>query len=398
MSKSGKRGFKVAAGILAGVLCFVLVSHGRTGEAEPVVHDREELIQPITAENVVESDEAGYGAGQEGAEPVDSVTEIDMSEQDNVVSVTISAAGDVTFGNYLNQDYSWSFDQVYSQVEDEGYFFENVYDIFSADDCTLVNLEGPLTNAEEIRQEKEYVIKGRPEYAALLKYGGIEAVGLANNHILDYKEQGLLDTVQAVKDEGIIYAYDNNVGIYEAKGIKIGYVAISQVSRGNSMEKILKNGIEKLKEDADIIIAFCHWGIEREYYPEEYQQYLGKLCIDWGADLVLGSHPHVIQGIEEYKDRFIVYSMGNFCFGGNRNPSDKDSMIFQQTFTFVDGEKQNGTDIRVIPCSVSSVSDRNNYQPTPASGSEAERIIDRINEYSRDFGVELDYDGYLIKG
>lgn len=392
MSETGELRVKTVAVIFIAILCFGLVSCGMVEETEPVVYDYSDLMQPITAGSADVSGEAG----QDEAQVTDGTTDIDMSEQDNVVTITISAAGDVTLGNYLNQDYSYSFDQTYDQVEDEGYFFENVYDIFSSDDFTLVNLEGPLTNAEEIRQEKDYVIKGRPEYAALLKYGSIEAVGLANNHILDYKEQGLLDTVEAVREQGITYAYDSNVGIYEAKGIKIGYVAISQVSRGNAMEKTIKNGIEKLKEEnADIIIAFCHWGIEREYYPEEYQQYLGKLCIDWGADVVLGSHPHVIQGIEEYNGKFIVYSMGNFCFGGNRNPSDKDSMIFQQTFTFVDGEKQNDTDIRVIPCSVSSVSDRNNYQPTPATGSEAERIINRINEYSSDFELEFDYDGYL---
>lgn len=392
MSETGELRVKTVVVIFIAIVCFSLVSCGMAEEAEPVVYDYNDLMQPIT----VGSTDVSGESGQDESQAMDSTTDIDMSEQDNVVTITISAAGDVTLGNYLNQDYSYSFDQTYDQVEDEGYFFENVYDIFSSDDLTLVNLEGPLTNAEEIRQEKEYVIKGRPEYAALLKYGSIEAVGLANNHILDYKEQGLLDTVEAVGEQGITYAYDSNVGIYEAKGIKIGYVAISQVSRGNAMEKTIKNGIEKLKEeDADIIIAFCHWGIEREYYPEEYQQYLGKLCIEWGADLVLGSHPHVIQGIEEYNGKFIVYSMGNFCFGGNRNPSDKDSMIFQQTFTFVDGEKQENTDIRVIPCSVSSVSDRNNYQPTPVSGGEAERIINRINEYSSDFGVELDYDGFL---
>jgi len=392
MSVTGELRVKTIIVILIGSVCSGLVSCGIAEETEPVVYDYNELMQPITANFEDESAEPEQDETMIGS----STTDIDMSEQDNVVTITVSAAGDVTLGNYLDQDYSYSFDQTYDQVEDEGYFFRNVYDIFSSDDFTLVNLEGPLTNAEEIRQEKEYVIKGRPEYAELLKYGSIEAVGLANNHILDYKEQGLLDTVEAVKEQGITYAYDNNVGIYEAKGIKIGYVAISQVSRGNSMEKIIKNGIDKLKEeDADIIIAFCHWGIEREFYPEEYQQYLGKLCIEWGADLVLGSHPHVIQGIEEYNGKFIVYSMGNFCFGGNRNPSDKDSMIFQQTFTFVDGERQNDTDIHVIPCSVSSVTDRNNYQPTPATGEEAERIINRINEYSSDLGVELDYDGYL---
>ena len=163
------------------------------------------------------------------------------------------------------------------------------------------------------------------------------------------------------------------------------------------MEKILQEGIEKLKEEGtDIILACCHWGIEREYYPEDYQKKLGRKCIDWGADLVIGHHPHVLQGIEEYQGKYIVYSLGNFCFGANRNPADKDCMIFQQTFTFVEGEKQEDAPIRVIPCSVSSVSDRNDFKPTPAQGEEALRIIDKINNCSLDFGVQFDEEGYRI--
>jgi poly-gamma-glutamate synthesis protein (capsule biosynthesis protein) len=375
----------------------------------PVANDYTELMQPFAAadndavQNVesVNSKQAEEIESDNVLKLPENVSEdtdeaVEETEDDSVVTITISAAGDVTLGNYLGQEYDGSFDEMYDTVDDGGYFFQNVYDIFSSDDMTIVNLEGPLTNAEEIRLEKEYVIKGRPEYAKLLTLGSIEAAGMANNHILDYKEEGLADTVKAVEDEGIAYAYDGNLGLYEVKGIKIGFVAISQVSRGNAMEKTLKNGIEKLKEEnADIILALCHWGIEREYYPEEYQQYLGHLCIDWGADVVLGSHTHCLQGIENYNGSYIVYSLGNFCFGGNRNPSDKDTMIFQQTYTFVDGEKQEGTDIHVIPCSVSSVTYRNDYQPTPLTGSDSERVINRLNEYSKDFGVAFDYDGNL---
>ena len=159
----------------------------------------------------------------------------------------------------------------------------------------------------------------------------------------------------------------------------------------------MKKGIDKLAEEGvDLILACCHWGTEREYYPEEYQQTLGRLCIDWGADLVIGHHPHVLQGIEEYQGKYIVYSLGNFCFGANRNPTDKDTMIFTQTFTFVDGEKTEDTTIRIIPCSVSSVSSRKDFKPTVATGEEAKRIIGRINEFSREFGVAFDEEGLRV--
>ena len=202
-----------------------------------------------------------------------------------------------------------------------------------------------------------------------------------------------------MKDEDIVYAYDGNVGIYETKGVRIGYVAVDEIGQGAGVEKYLQEGIAQLQEEeVNLILACCHWGIEREFYPEDYQKSLGRKCIDWGADLVIGCHPHVIQGIEEYQGKFIVYSLGNFCFGANRNPADKDCIIFQQTFTFLDGEKQEETEVRIIPCSVSSVNHINDYKPTPATGSDAERILGRVNEYSRDLGVQFDSDGYLRKG
>ena len=108
----------------------------------------------------------------------------------------------------------------------------------------------------------------------------------------------------------------------------------------------------------------------------------GHIAVDEGADLVIGSHPHVIQGYEKYNGRYIVYSLGNFCFGGNPNPSDKDCMIFQQTFTVTGNDVATDDNINVIPCSISSVSNSNNYQPTPATGDEKTRIEAKIKKSS----------------
>lgn len=317
-------------------------------------------------------------------------------ETSDIVTITISAAGDVTLGTHQEQDYWYSFRQAYDQAEDDGYFFANVYDIFSADDMTLVNLEGPLTFAEEAREGQVYSIKGDPEYVNILTAGSVEAVSMGNNHMLDYQQQGRDDTIRAVEEAGIIYACEKTVGIYEVEGINIGMISVNEVSQGYLVENTIQKGIAELQEQgSDLILVSCHWGVEREYYPEDYQKILGEKCIDWGADLVIGHHPHVLQGIDEYKGKFIIYSLGNFCFGANRNPTDKDTMIFQQTFTFIDGEKQEDQEIRVIPCSVSSVPERNNFQPTPAEGAEKTRIINLINEYSLEFGVQFDEDGYI---
>lgn len=314
---------------------------------------------------------------------------------DNVVTIKISAAGDVTLGNHQEQEYAYSFRQVYDK-ESNSYFLENVQHIFGEDDCTIVNFEGVLTFAEE-KQEKTYNMKGDPAYIDILTEGSVEAVSFANNHRLDYLEQGSRDTVALFEENDIIYAYDRITGIYETKGIRIGIVSVNEVSQGAGVERYLMEGIIALQEDeVDIIIVCCHWGIERENYPEEYQQQLGRKCIDWGADLVLGSHPHVLQGIEVYKGHFIVYSLANFCFGGNRNPEDKDTMIFSQTFTFANGVMQEDTVAQVVPCSVSSVPNRNDFRPTPVEGDEYTRILERINTYSEPFGVQFGEDGYYI--
>ena len=348
-----------------------------------------------TESNVVESTEAD-GDVAESTEADEA--ESNVTESDEEISITISAVGDVTLGGYPEQGYWSSLAQAYDEAEDSGYFFENVYDIFSEDDMTLVNLEGVLTSSTDRRAGQTYSIKGDPEYVDILTAGSIEAASMANNHRLDYNEEGCDDTVALLEENQIVYAYDENVAVYETKGIRIGIVSVNELSQGVAVENIMQEGIEKLKaEKADIIIACCHWGEEKSYYPENYQTVLGRKCIDWGADLVLGHHPHVLQGIEEYQGKYIVYSLGNFCFGANRNPDDMDTMIFQQTFKFVGGEKQEDSQIQVIPCTVSSVSTRNDFKPTPATGDEAARIIGKINDGSKAYGVVFGEDGKPVQ-
>lgn len=344
-------------------------------------------------------------ASKTGGGKQDTGDSLQDSFPEGGIDITISAAGDATLGNHRDQEYWYTFDQTYDQAEDKGYFFANVQSIFEADDFTILNLEGPLTTSENA-QESTYIIKGRPEYAKLLKNASVEAVSMGNNHRLDYGEEGSQDTVQTLTEEGIVYAYDSNTGIYETpEGIRIGFVSVNEVYWGAGVEKTLEQGISQLRETgADLVFACCHWGIERDNYPEDYQTTLGRKCIDWGADLVIGHHPHVLQGIDQYKGKYIIYSLGNFCFGANRNPKDKDTMIFQQTFTLklsVDTAESKGRftvlpgEAKIIPCSISSITSRNNFQPTPLSGENAKRVIGRINEYSAAYGVSADEGGVL---
>lgn len=369
------------------------------GKEEPWEQNEKTIVilepEPLPTEDSVLSDEDESSEAIGEALPSDD--ESSATVEEDKIMITISAAGDVTLGNTHVQDYSYSFRQMYDSVEDKSYFFENVYDYFSQDDMTIVNLEGTLTFAEEMREGSTYNIKGDPEYARILTLGSVEAVSMANNHRRDYLEQGSADTVAALETEGIVWAYDNNVGIYETKGIKIGIISVNWVAYGKGIMNFVEKGMQKLEEaGADLKIVCCHWGIEREYLPNQDQMDLGKQCIDAGADLVLGHHPHVLQGIEEYKGKYIVYSMGNFCFGANRNPADKDTMIFRQTFILEKGQDIVYGEAQVIPCSVSSVKNRNDYKPTPAEGEEYMRILNKINEGSKYFGVEADEEGRLL--
>lgn len=312
-----------------------------------------------------------------------------------IINLTISAAGDVSLGILQIHDYAGTFREMYDQQGAE-YFFQNVKYIFEEDDMTIVNFEGVLTESTDL-VEKQYNIKGDPSYIEILPLGSIEAVSFGNNHRMDYGQQGSDDTVALFEENNIPYAYDDKLGIYETQGLRIGFVSVNEVYDGASVEVWLKDGIKQLQEEnVNLIIACCHWGIERESYPEDYQQELGRKCIDWGADLVLGCHPHVLQGIEVYNGRFILYSMGNFCFGGNRNPKDKETMIFQQTFTFIDGVKQEDQQAKVIPCYISSVMSRNDYCPTPAEDGDYTSILERINTLSEPFNTKFAEDGSYI--
>ena len=295
------------------------------------------------------------------------------------VSLTVSVVGDCTLGTDENFDYDTSLNAYYENYGAD-YFFSNVKSIFSADDLTIANFEGTLTDSEE-REDKEYAFKAPAEYTSILSASSVEAVNTANNHSHDYGDQSYTDTIQALNDAGILnFGYDKTV-VTEVKGIKIGLVGIYELKDHLEREEQLKQNIAKVKTDgAQITIVIFHWGNEKEEVPDSNQTTLAHLAIDEGADLVCGHHPHVLQGIEEYKGKNIVYSLGNFCFGGNQYPSDMDTMIFQQTFTVdQDGVKADNV-TNIIPCSISSDSDYNNYQPTPAEGDEATRILSKIQE------------------
>ena len=299
------------------------------------------------------------------------------------VSLTLSVVGDCTLGTDETFDYDTSLNAYYENYGAD-YFLQNVKDIFSTDDLTIANFEGTLTDSDE-REDKTFAFKAPASYASILTGGSVEAVNTANNHSHDYGEQSFDDTLAALDDAGIVHFGYDETAVMDVKGIKVGLVGIYELYDHLEREQQLKDNIAKVKADgAQLIVVIFHWGNETETVPDSNQTTLGRIAIDEGADLVCGHHPHVLQGIETYKGRNIVYSLGNFCFGGNSSPSDMDTMIYQQTFTIdADGVKKDNV-TNIIPCSISSAAydGYNNYQPTPAEGDEATRILGKINERS----------------
>ncbi len=309
----------------------------------------------------------------------------------NVISLTLSFAGDVTLGSDLiNQNSSRNFYKVYNKVQDDAYFLANVLPYFSTDDLTLVNLEGVLSSSGT-RQDKKFAFRGDPSYVNILTLGSIEAVSLGNNHSFDYGKQSHQDTRDILTEANILYSYEDIVSYATIKDKKVALISIYAIRNGlDGSKKLLDTTIAEAKENnADLIITSFHWGTEGSHKITSDQQKLAYYAIDLGANLVIGHHPHVIQPIEKYKDSYIVYSLGNFCFGGNTNPADKDTIIFRQTFTFIDGVFVPDNQIEIIPCSVSSVTDRNNYQPTPQTGEEAKRIIKKLNNYCSSYDIQF---------
>lgn len=297
------------------------------------------------------------------------------------VSLTLSVVGDCTLGTDEYFDYDTSLNAYYEKYGAD-YFMANVKSIFSKDDLTIANFEGTLTESTE-REDKQFAFKAPASYANILTAGSVEAVNTANNHSHDYGEESFNDTLKALDTANILHFGYDETAVTEVKGVKVGLVGIYELNDHLGREEQLKQNIAKVKQDgAQLIVVIFHWGNEKEEVPDENQKTLGHLAIDEGADLVCGHHPHVLQGIEEYKGKNIVYSLGNFCFGGNAYPSDMDTIIFQQTFTIDQNGVKDDNVTNIIPCSISSDSDYNNYQPTPAEGEEATRIMQKIQKRS----------------
>jgi len=305
---------------------------------------------------------------------------------DGSVIVTISATGDVTIGGDTRKRSKSVFDQQL-ELEPSGldFPFENTRAIFEADDMTLVNFEGTLTNGKS-KTKNSFSFAAPPEYVQVLTSGSVEAVSLENNHIMDHGEQGYADTCQTLDGAGIVYSGHLGSAVYTTDtGVKIGMLSY-QTFNGKypAIYDALGDDIMALrKAGCQLVIVSYHWGEEKDYVPNERQVPLGRATIDAGADLVIGHHSHRINPIEEYNGKYICYSLGNFSFAGNTRPDDMDTYIFQQRFrVYPDGTVQN-EGFRIVPCSISSQEKVNDFKPTPMDETAGAALVDRLEELNK---------------
>jgi poly-gamma-glutamate synthesis protein (capsule biosynthesis protein) len=156
--------------------------------------------------------------------------------------------------------------------------------------------------------------------------------------------------------------------IVTVKGVNIGFASNVGWVFDEAQKAFIRDAVQSLRAaGADLVVFNFHWGIERTYSSNATQRAIASYCIDQGADLVIGHHPHVVQETETYKGKQIAYSLGNLVFGGNQNPADKNCLIFQQTFTLdLDTRAVVSETHEAIPYRVSSVTWRNDYHPVPA--------------------------------
>ena len=301
-------------------------------------------------------------------------------------SVVLSFAGDCTIGSLLEWQGTNPRDFQSVVGTDYAYPLSGVRQIFSADDLTMVNLEGTFTTLSDA-VSKPYRFKGDPSYVQVLTEGSVEAVSASNNHSDDFFEAGVQETLETLNSAGIRFARAGQPMILHLKDdFRIGVVSYNTVENRNPesiWREAVKADIDRCKEEnCNLIIGFMHWGtVEYLPEPEDWEVAFAHDMADWGCDLIVGGHAHILQRMEYYRDVPIFYSMGNFCYGGNLNPDDKDSVIVQAEYKM---DHETGTPVRtgvrVIPCLISSRTDTNDYHPVPCEEGTDDyvRILDRL--------------------
>jgi len=291
----------------------------------------------------------------------------------------------------------------YLKREGYDYPFRKIAPLFQSADIGLVNLECPFSQRGQRYRKKKFTFRAQPEAAPALKRAGITAVSLGNNHIMDYGAQALFDTLEVLDNAGIAYAGAGKnltaaripARLSFPNGVSVALLSYSMTypaafwatakRPGTAFARLpqLTADINSATAWADWVVVCFHWGGELKTTPRAYQIQFGHAAIDAGADVVVGSHPHVLQGIEWYKNRLILYSLGNLAFGGGKSRRAVDSTLIK---VVMDCES-NSLFAWAMPLNVNNITTQ--FIPTPLPGEAGQAIFQLLEDYSKKWGTRI---------
>lgn len=298
------------------------------------------------------------------------------------VTITLSFAGDCVLGSEeATRGQPDSFDSI---VADKGFSwpFSGFTEYFTQDDLTMVNLETVLMNGKRDRNlQRLHNFRGPAEFAGILTAGSVEAVNIANNHYPDYGTAGKRSTRDALTAAGVAYAGYSALYVYEKDGVRVGFGGIRETIYHQDKSRIAREVAELKDASSQYVVYTIHAGEEYAPIHNAIQTEMARAAIDAGANLVIGHHPHVPQGIEAYDDGLIFYSLGNFIFGGNLTLSTFDSLAVQLILQFDEGILRQ-TQVQLVPILTSGAAPGNDFRPIPAQGEDKRRILETVNRDS----------------
>lgn len=394
--KKNTKAMLVSIGILA-VIAIVLVvwvqlgSSNKATSTEKKETGQVDKKQEASAKQDIQQEEKQKETQETGNGEVPAGQEEQVQEPETQQDVTVVFSGDILLSSYVLNNYEKS--------GINGILSEELQSEMQNADITMVNEEFPFSNRGTQAQDKQFTFRVDPGYVKILQKMGIDVVTVANNHALDYGTDALSDTFQTLDNAGIAYvgAGDNlerasQPYVIKAGGKTFGFLAASRVipevswnidNRQPGMlctydSAELCNAIQKAKETCDYVVVYVHWGIERENTPQDYQRQLGKAYIDAGADMVIGAHPHVLQGIEYYNGKPIIYSLGNYIF----NQEINSTVLLKTTIT-----PENETTLQLIPAYASGAKTQKMQEE---DGAQLYQFMEGIS-----YGVSISKDGVV---
>lgn len=337
--------------------------------AVPVVlHRQKQRIEPAQAQTQPPESEWTYEL------PSIQYDEPEETAESGEDTLTISFVGDCMFASNHGKSAAGSFNRM-AQTQPPEYFLKHFIPLFTSDDFTIANCEGVLSDSEltekEVTTEIAFWFKGPTKNADIFRVSGVDLASVVNNHSHDFGQQGSDDTEKALKAVGVLPGRRDTVTYTTVKGIKLGIFCCSLYSY-DYIYDILDKLREMQRENCGLKILYFHGGIENQTVPENWKIRACRELADAGADIIVGSHPHVLQPMEVWGDTPILYSMGNFCFGGNIRPP-KNTVVYQAVYTLRDGAIAGREDV-LIPCRTYSGS-TNNYQPYIVTDNAVKREI-----------------------